>query len=373
MKYTCLFLSILVLFYGCTIFGERVPLEVKNFNVERINDQILLTAGFSGNDIPKEVLAHLTILDKKGEPVYDKDFYLKEIDFHNNGSVYLEKYFLINSGNNDRDDDYIEYANFTLLLPNKTFSGEIGNKSILKNAEYKVEVISHETQYALIIKFLDRNKKQIAKSGNLEISIIDDEGILYKTKKLITVTEFKGGHLLFLIPYSNVNKSFYKKGNVLVTFLEQAQNLEQQQKFEKRLEIDLKSFTEKEKAIQEEDDYLKNARILNNTITYVGFEFVLKNAGYIYLHTPDRVKMVRFDVILKNSLNKPQYLIKNDFYMKDSEKIFYPVLSTKTTQFGPLLKPGQRINASFYFNIIKDKSYYVFYYGDKILANSSLN
>ena len=364
MKYIHLFLSIVILLYGCTIFGEKIPLDVKEFNVEKINNQILLTASFSGNDIPKEVFAHLIILDKKGEPIYDKDFYLKEMDFHDNGSVYLEKYFLINSNNKENN---IEYVNFTLFLPNKTFSGELGNKSILKNAEYKVEVISHENQYALIIEFFDRNKKPISKNGNLEIKIIDDEGILYETRKGVTAIEFKEGYLPILIPYKNVKKSFYKRGNMLVTFLEQ------NQKFEKRVEIDLKSFTEQERIAEEELYYSKNAIKLNNSISYVGFEFILGSAGYIYVHEPEKIKMVRFDVVLRNILNKPQYLVRNDFYMKDSEKIFYPVLSTKTTQFGPLLKPGARINASFYFNIIKDKKYYTFYYGDKMLANSSLN
>ena len=118
-------------------------------------------------------------------------------------------------------------------------------------------------------------------------------------------------------------------------------------------------------------EFSSNAKPLANATDYVGFSFNVTQTGYYLAHAPEKSKLVRFDAKIKNTLNRPQYLIRDDFYIKDSDKSFYPVYGKLSSVFTPILKANEEINVSFYFNIIAEKNSYSLYYGDKKLAEFS--
>ena len=347
-----LLISLIALFiFGC-ILEQKTALRAEAMQITQNGNEILLAVNLSGNDWPEQAMARLLLLDEKGNALYDKEFELKKEDFKIDKGR-LEKYLRLES------DRKFSYAEFRLELPSQAFKEEIG--SLPKGAvELKIETLEQETQYAIIIEFTVNGKKEKA-NGTMKIKVLDAEGELYYEEKKITERDFDGDCATVLLPYKKVPKSFYGKGNLLIGF----------NGMEKRLEISLRRYSEKEKLALQETYFEENAARVNAATEYVGFGFDVTTAGYYdnyNYETGSKARLVRFDVSMRNMLSRPQYLIRSDFYIKDGDGNFYPVYGKISTGFGPLLKPNERTNASFYFNILAEKNYYSFYYGDRKLA-----
>ena len=348
-------LFLFVVFVGCaSIFPKPIPISLNNATLTQDKDELLLNISFNGNDIYKELKAHLTVIDITGASLYDKDFTIFKRDFKQN-PIRVERGIKI-----ERNVPFA-YAKLSLELVNGTEIIEIGQvKSTFSGVD--VETIAHETQYAIHIRFRDTNSKPIEKNTNVSIKINDSERILYQEIEQIKKSDFKNGKVILLLPYEKVKKSFYDKGSLIITA--QLDN----KAFEKSVDLPLKTYTSEERKEIEEELFSNNSKLINNKISYVGFDFFVMRAGIVAAHTPNLEEFVRVDAKLKNPKNNPAYLVRDDFYLKDSKKAFYPVFARKSTAFGPLLKPLEQVNASFYFKIFNKNDSYLFYYGDKALA-----
>ena len=345
-----LFLISLLLLLGCI---GQTPLALKGMEVKQTNDEVMISVPFSGNAIPDQMQAHLQLLTSGGSPIYDHDFTLKKEDFKTDQQK-LIKYMKLESS------AQFSYAEFIIDLPNGTASFEQGQRpDILK---VTAEVIEHETQYAVNMHLMENNKPANA-SGPLTIKINDAEGTIYSETRYLNRSDFNDGYTGILLPYNKIRKSFYSNGTLMLEF----------QKKQITLKVKLKQYTEDEKKRIEEKQFADASKAINAYTEYVGFSFNVTRTGYYYAHLPDRKLLVRFDARLKNALLRPQYLVRDDFYMKDADRNFYPVYVVPSTDFTPLLMQQQEINASFYFNIIAEKTSYSFYYGDKKLADFNVS
>lgn len=355
MRFLFLF-ALVIMLTGCAF--QKTPLNAENMQISQQGNEILLKVNFTGNDIPEKVNGKMAVIGQNSETIYDSEFFLKSDSFsESNGGVVLKRYIKTTS------NESIRYANLTLFLPNQTFYAEYGNKPIAELNYIQVDAIPHETQYAINIKFFDNYGKPIKpEEGNISIVILDADGRIYSTKRIFDGREFQGDYLNILLPYSQIDKSFYENGSVVVT------TTTYEKQIQKNTQIKLQQYTKEEMKNKHEKYYMDNAVMLDNTTNYVGFVFYIKNAGIYIDHAPDRKEMIRFDTVLKNNLPRPQYLVRDDFYMKDEGKNFYPVSSVSSTAFGPLLMKGAVVNATFYFEKRADKKKYIFYYGDKALA-----
>ena len=350
MRFYFVFLLFL-LFFGCTL-EEKTPLHAESMRLLQNDDQVILTVIFSGNVAPEQASGKLLLLTNSGKTLYDREFSVKKGDFKKLDQFILERYIKLNT------NEKFDYAELYLYLPNQTFHAEQGSRPDV--LEINGEVLAHEKQYAVRINFIELGKN-IKTSGTVELRILDFDGTIYKEILDINEGDFKEGYLTIFLSYEKIPKSFYKNGNLLIKFEDK----------EKRLEIPLREYSEKEKSQIEDMEFSSNAKPLVNKTDYVGFEFNIMQTGYYIAHSPEKTKAVRFDARIKNTLNRPQYLMRDDFYIKDSDKNFYPVYGKLSTAFTPILKPNEEINASFYFNIIAEKDGYSLYYGDKKLAEFS--
>ncbi len=348
LRYTLFFFIFLA---GC-IFEERIPLHGEGMELKQTQDEIVLSVNFSGNEIPKESSAQLELRNAKDNLIYNREFRIQQDEFKkiNSNKTILERYIKLNTST------LFSYAKLTIRLPNETFEIAQGEKKNI-NDEISAEVIAHETQYALHIAFKE-NGKSVTPAGTMVLAILDNDGQIYTLQKKVSEVNYSNGNLIFLLPYTVIPKSFYQKGNLIVTFNEK----------QKRVEIPLKQYTTKEAKEVEEQEFVKTAQALSNYTEYVGFAFNMTRAGYSTTHNPERIVLIRFDGVVNNLLPRPQYLIRDDFYIKDNQKVFYPVYGKYSTAFGPLLKGNEQVNASFYFLITVPKEKYYFYYGDKVLA-----
>ena len=200
------------------------------------------------------------------------------------------------------------------------------------------------------------------KDASVIMQINDADGGLYRENRVIKKSDFQNQKVIILLPYSKISKSFYTTGNLTITAQIDGRA------FGKTIEMPLKYYTEQEKRAIEEQQFINNSVFINQKTSYVGFGFLVKRGGIMMIHNPYPEPFVRFDVELKNQKSNPAYLIRDDFYLKDSKRTFYPVFSSRSTAFGPLLKPLEQIDASFYFKVFNKNDTYSFYYGDKKLA-----
>ena len=353
MRYVLFTLLVVLAFSpGCNLLEPKIPIRAESMQITQNNNEILLTINFSGNELPQDAQASLLLIDDNGSLLFNDKFTLMQRDF-TLGKHQIQKYLRINGSRP------FAYADFTLKLVNQTFHAEQGKKpaALVAGLDMQLDAISHETQYTVHLTFLE-NGKIIKPEGIAELTILGKEGILYHNYRQISGDNFKEDYLTFFLPYSGVQKSFYGDGNLVVLF----------NGLERRIDIQLKKFNESEMLEQQDKDFVLAAKNMNFSIDYVNFRFSPTRTGYYFAHLPDKTKLVRFDVKLKNLLTRPQYLVRSDFYIKDSDDNFYPVYGTLSTRFGPLLKPMEELNASFYFNILAEKDSYSFYYGDKKMA-----
>ncbi len=334
--------------FGC-ISEQKYPLVPDSLSISQNNDELAMSANFSGNDIPKETKARLTLWTATGEKIYDREFFMKESEFTSRGNkTTLTRHIKLTT------TAKVDAAELTLMLPNGMKKLTAGSRALNFN-ELDVEVVAHETQYAV---FLEVPEPQELINRTLYATILDNEGMLHQTIILIAPSMIREKNAVFFIPYQAVPKSFYKTGNLLITF----------NGSERRTEIPLRHYTAQEAHAKQEGEFIKNAQgIANGTTEYVGFKFNVTRAGIYRDRAADEL-LVRFDAELANALLRPQYLIRSDFYMKDEKKTFYPVLTKRSSNFGPLLMASESVNASFYFLISAPKDRYAFYYGDKKLA-----
>lgn len=354
MKLAYSVLAVVLLFAAAFIFlnaGQKTPINADSMNITQDNDEVLLRVVFSGNSIPAEVNGRLSLVTSEGEFIYDREFMARQADFRNvNGNVVLERHLKLATGKK------FDYAELILYLQNQTFHAEQGRKPDV--LDMVIEAIQHESQYAVSISLL-QNGKMVSSAGALSLQVIDKERLLYNSTIYISENDFRDNRFLVLIPYGQVPKSFYGTGNLLVSF----------QGKEKRLDIPLRQLSEAEKKAEEEREFSKHLAYFNNYTDYAGFRFNITRAGYYFAYLPERTAFVRFDAKLKNLQNRPQYLIRSDFYIKDNDRNFYPVHSRLSSPFGPLLKSQEEVTASFYFALVANKRSYSFYYGDKKLVS----
>ncbi len=342
------FILIVFASFGCTL-EDKTPLHAESIHLSQNDDQVILTVVFSGNIAPEQASGKLLLLTNDSKTLYDREFTIKKGDFKKLDSFILERYIKLDT------NEKFDYAELYLYLPNQTFHAEQG--TLPGSLDINAEAIAHENQYTTHIDFTQAGRK-IKPTGSLELRIVDPEGTVYKQNEEINETkETKDDYLTFFLPYNRIPKSFYNKGNLIIKFSDK----------EKRLEIPLKQYNEKEKLQIEDLDFSSNAKPLANYIEYVGFSFNVTRAGYYFAHLPQRTALTRFDVKIKNLLGRPQYLIRDDFYSNDLNRNFYPVyfLSTK---FNKILKAKEEVNVSFYFNVIGQQNGYLLFYGDKKLA-----
>ncbi len=337
-----------LVFFGCT--SENTQLHAESMRLSQNDDQVILTVLFSGNVAPEQASGKLFLFSESGESLYDREFTVRKGDFKKIDEKFLlERYVKLDS------NKQFSYAELYLYLPNQTFHAEQGQKP--DTLELGVEVLSHEKQYAVHIDFIELGKKT-KPAGAVELRILDNDGSIYKEVFDINENDFKEDYITLLLPYNKVPKSFYDKGNLIVKFKNK----------EKRIDIPLQQYSEKEKLQIGDIEFSSNAKPLANATDYVGFSFNVIRSGYYFNRVPEKTKLVRFDAKIKNTLKRPQYLMRDDFYIKDSDKAFYPVYGKLSSVFTPILKANEEINVSFYFNIIAEKDSYSLYYGDKKLA-----
>ncbi len=346
----------LLLIFGCTF--QKTPLHGEAMSISQNDTQVMLTVHFTGNDVPERVSGKMTLVGKDGTPIYNREFFVKNGDFSviGNQTVLTRQIIL-------EKNESIAYANLTLALPKETFYAEQGKEQSSGIGYITLDPISHETQYAINVKIFDADGKQVtAAKGNISISINDADGELYRSQKTFDERQFSGNFLSILVPYSQVKKSFYDNGSVSVNMYLNGN------KYNRNTGITLRKYSGLEMLAMQENEFARKAVTLDNTTNYVGFRFYVKDAGFYVDYTPNKKELIRFDAVLTNAKPQHQYLVRDDFYMKDEDKMFYAVDSGRSTTFGPLLLKGAIVNATFYFEKRANKGRYIFYYGDKILA-----
>ncbi|MDO8554888.1 MAG: hypothetical protein Q7S22_08815 [Candidatus Micrarchaeota archaeon] len=355
MRFILLLLTLALLF-GCTF--EKTPLQGETFSIIRGDEQITLSVNLTGNNIPDKVNGKMTVLDKDGKSIYDRDFSVKSNEFVVRGNqTTLVRQLKVENNNQ------ITYANLTLYLPNETFYAEQGKIQTSGTGYIMIEPISHEVQYAINIRFFDGNGKQINPTkGNFSITITDTDSELYYSARNFDERQFSGKTLTILVPYSGVKKSFYNNGSVSVILY--ANN----KQYDRKSDLILNKYNQQEILTEQEKLFSNNMVTLGNITNYVGFTFTVKNAGFYLDYSPNKKELIRFDTVLTNAKPQHQYLIRDDFYMKDDAKQFYAVDAGRSTAFGPLLLKGAVVNATFYFEKRADRKKYYFYYGDKVIG-----
>lgn len=352
-KFILIILAFSLLFFGCTLLNKDI--SFKNATVSTAKNELLLNISFAGNTPPKELRTHLLVLNSNNDVIYDKDITIFEREFKNyfNGMI-LEKYLAVSTPDST-------YAKLDIFFSNQTVTKEIGKSPILA-VNANIDVIPQETLYSLQIGLLDSRSNKISENLILEIKINDSEDVLYQKTKTASKDSYQNDKAIIFIPYSDVAKSYYKNGSINVDVKTQKNT------FSYKGEVPLRQYSGKEMMQFEELSYLNGSKQLNESIFYYGFNFTLKRAGVYVQKGEDRKKIVRVDANLKNPRNIPQYLIRDDFYLRDSSNSFYPVLGPKSTNFGPLLRPFEDVNATFEFEVFNENNLYSFYYGDRQLT-----
>ncbi|MEK6981876.1 MAG: hypothetical protein AABX38_03005 [Candidatus Micrarchaeota archaeon] len=353
IKNAIFILSLFILLSGCTLVQKEA--SFKNAAISSEKNELLLNISFTGNLPPKELRTHLLVLDSNNEIVYDKDITVFEREFKSYFSgMVVEKYLVVNNPSTT-------YAKLDIFLTNQTITKEIGISPV-SAVSATVEIIPQETLYSTQITLVDSRFNKISENLILELKINDSEDILYQKTKTVSKEDFQNGKAIIFIPYGEVSKSYYKNGSISV------QVKTAKSTFDYNQVIQLRKYSKEEIVQFEEQMYQNSSKQLNESIFYYRFNFTLKRAGVYIQKGENRKKIARVDANLKNPMNIPQYLIRDDFYIRDSNNNFYPVLGPKSTAFGPLLKPFEDVNASFYFEVFNENDDYYFFYGDRQLT-----
>lgn len=334
---------------GCTFLAPPPkPILFNRMQINQSGDELTLTIGFSGNDVPAQTQADLLLIAGNGQTIYSRSFFIQKSEF-NMETRQIQKHLKLQGG--------LPFAYARLHAPDYGFNATQGKLPPIYSLD--AYILPHERQYALHLDLFQAGQR-MTPDDTLHLQISDADGTLYSLTRPIHPSDFEDGRLVVLLPYTDIPLSFYSSGYLWFRF----------GGWEKTIPLTLRRLTEQESYDSQEKDFLLRAQGFNYSLDYAGVRFLPTRTGYYLAHLPERRRLVRFDIQMTDILSGPQLIHKDDFYLVNDAPARYPVYYGQTpSSFQPVLYPNQPTVASFYFNVFDDKSArYSLYYGPKKIA-----
>jgi hypothetical protein len=231
-------------------------------------------------------------------------------------------------------------------------------QQVQNNLSLKVRTVRGD--YFLDIGLLnDKNALMMVENVSVAVQISDAEGGLYFEKRFVSLIE---NNYTFEINRSKVKKSFYSSGTINVTVFGK-KNLSISSK------ILLNRFSADEARLVETDAYMKNSKVVNETVFTECLEIFVERAGYSAWHNLDqRDQHFRVDLTITNTCHYNVLFSPENLWLKDSSRNFFPP-TAKGTLNSFYMGYDTSKSGILLYNIIRPRASIAFYYKDLKLVD----
>lgn len=352
---------ILILLFGCTANTDTMMLPI---TVVANSGNITVSATFNETLYAGQT-GHVESYDQYGSRILNTDFTIEETDLQKglfSTQTTFKKTFAV-----PLVDPNISSLTLTIRTANATLVREWGIRTTPKADLLSLEVLEHENTYSIFVLLESKSGAKVNyQEYAADVQIQDKDGNLYTQRYAPKESETKNGRWNIIVQKKDVKESFYSKGVLFITLSGKNKTYSAQSS------LTIKQMTLKEREALENTQLVKNSKKLGNKTAYVGFDFIVHRMGPLTRHGEEKNKeYVIAYVTVKNTLARPQYIAKSDFYFKDSLKNFYPVSLDETGDIPGLMMPSQEVTIPFGILTLKETETYHFYYGDKELAQGT--